>query len=99
MKAVYTQGALSDLDDILSAIKAVNPLAAAAVGNSVRATVARFERWPKSARAVTQWKSGTVRAAPLVRYPYMIFYQIKDERIEVLHIRHTSRAPWKGPIG
>jgi toxin ParE1/3/4 len=98
MKAVYTQGALSDLDNILAGLNSTNPLAAAAVESSVRATVARVQEWPKSARAVTQWK-GNVRAIPLVRYPYMIFYQIKDEWIEVLHIRHTSRAPWKGPLG
>ena len=98
MKAVYTQGALSDLDDILAGLKSVSPLAAAAVESSVRATVTRVQEWPKSAHAVTQWK-GKVRVIPLVRYPYVIFYQIKDEWIQVLHIRHTSRAPWKGPIG
>jgi toxin ParE1/3/4 len=98
MKAVYTRGALSDLDDILAGLKSVNPLAAAAVESSVRATVARVQDWPKSARAVIQW-TGSVRAIPLVRYPYVIFYQIKDECIEVLHVRHTSRAPWRGPIG
>jgi toxin ParE1/3/4 len=99
MKAVYTQGALSDLDGILAGIKSVNPLAAAAVERSITATVDRVAQWPKSARAVTQWKEGNVRAVPLVRYPYLIFYQIKGEWIEVLHIRHTSRAPWRGPIG
>jgi len=46
---------------------------------------------------VRQWKEGNVRAVSLVRYPYLIFYQIKDEWIEVLHVRHTSRASWKGP--
>ncbi len=98
MKAVYTRGALSDLHTILSGLKAVNPLAAAAVEKSVCAAVARVETWPQSARAVTQWK-GTVRALPLVRYPYIIFYQTKSDVIEILHIRHTSRAPWKGPKG
>ena len=99
MKAVYTQGALSDLDDILSGLKSVNPLAAAAVEHSVRATVARVEQWPRSARAVAQWKKGNVRVVPLVRYPYVIFYQVMDEWIEVLHVRHTSRGPWKGALG
>ena len=97
MKAVYTRGALSDLDDILSRLKSINPLPATAVENSICAAVARAGRWPRSARAVTQWKKGNVRVAPLVRYPYLIFYQIKDEWIEVLHVRHTSRASWKGP--
>jgi len=99
MKAIYTRGALADLDEILARLKSVNPLAAAAVERSIRATVARVEKWPRSARAVRQWKKANVRAVPLVRYPYLIFYQIKDEWIEVLHVRHTSRASWKGPAG
>lgn len=96
MKAVYTRGALADLDEILQTLKSKNILAAAAVERSVRGTVARIARWPRSARLVMQW-SERVRAAPLVRYPYVIFYEIKDDRIEILHIRHTARAPWKGP--
>jgi plasmid stabilization system protein ParE len=99
MKAIYTRGALADLDEILARLKSVNPLAAAAVERSIRATVARVEKWPRSARAVSQWKKGNVRAVPLVRYPYLIFYQIKNEWIEVLHVRHMSRASWKGSVG
>jgi plasmid stabilization system protein ParE len=98
MTAVFTQGALADLDEILDWLKSKNPLAAAAVENSIHATVARVAKRPKSARAVTQW-AGHVRAVPLVRYPYIIFYQVADDRIEILHIRHTARAPWKGPTG
>ena len=50
-------------------------------------------------RALYDLEEGNVRAISLVRYPYLIFYQIEDERIEILHIRHSSRAPWEGPIG
>jgi toxin ParE1/3/4 len=98
MKASFTRGALSDLDEILSRLESVNPLAAAAVERKIRAIIACIEEWPTSARAVTQWP-GNVRAAALVRYPYVIFYQIKEDRIEILHVKHTARAPWGGPIG
>jgi len=27
----------------------------------------------------------------LVRYPYLIFYRVKADEIEVLHIRHGAR--------
>jgi plasmid stabilization system protein ParE len=94
MRVVYTQGALSDLEDILGGLNSINPLAAAAVARSIGATVARVGGWPRSARLVAQWKEGNVRAVPLVRYPYVIFYQVKNQRIEILHVRHTSRAPW-----
>jgi plasmid stabilization system protein ParE len=98
MKAVYTRGALADLAEILASLESVNKLAAAAVESSISSAVARVARWPKSARAVTQWGE-RVRAAPLVRYPYVIFYEINADRIDILHIRHTARAPWSGPTG
>jgi plasmid stabilization system protein ParE len=95
MRVSFTQGALSDLDDILARLFSENPIAAAAVERSVLGAVERIQMWPESARAVAQW-GGNVRATPLLRYPYMIFYCIAGETIEILHIRHTSRAPWKG---
>ncbi len=36
------------------------------------------------------------RVVPLIRYPYNIFYRASGDRIDILHIRHTSRRPWEG---
>ena len=36
-----------------------------------------------------------VHVAALVRYPYKIFYRILDDRVKILHIRHTSRPVWE----
>jgi plasmid stabilization system protein ParE len=95
MRVFYTQGALSDLEHILGGLQSINPLAAASVERSISATIIRLANWPRSARMVTQWKEGNLRVVPLVRYPYVIFYQVKKDRIEILHVRHTSRASWK----
>jgi toxin ParE1/3/4 len=38
-----------------------------------------------------------VRSIPLTRYPYRVFYAVRRAGISVLHIRHTSRTPWKDP--
>ena len=35
-----------------------------------------------------------VRALSLVRYPFRIFYRIRDDAVEIMHVRHTSRRPW-----
>jgi toxin ParE1/3/4 len=32
-----------------------------------------------------------VRAAPLGRYPYVIFYRVAGDAIEILYIHHTAR--------
>jgi plasmid stabilization system protein ParE len=31
-----------------------------------------------------------------LRYPYKIFYRLRDDAVEILHIRHTARRAWAG---
>ena len=33
---------------------------------------------------------------PLVRYPFKIFYRVRDDTVRILHIRHASQRPWTG---
>jgi hypothetical protein len=35
-----------------------------------------------------------VHVKVIVDYPYKVFYSIRPEAIEILHVRHASRAPW-----
>jgi plasmid stabilization system protein ParE len=37
-----------------------------------------------------------VRVKFLVRYPYKMFYRVRADGVEIVHIRHTSRRPWVG---
>jgi plasmid stabilization system protein ParE len=37
-----------------------------------------------------------VRVKVVRRYRYKIFYSIGDETVEILHVRHVARRPWKG---
>jgi plasmid stabilization system protein ParE len=30
----------------------------------------------------------------VLRYPYKIFYRLRGDAVEILHIRHTARRPW-----
>jgi len=30
------------------------------------------------------------------RYPYRIFYRIRENEVWIVHVRHTSRRPWRG---
>ncbi|MDZ4225884.1 MAG: hypothetical protein U1C66_00135 [Patescibacteria group bacterium] len=36
-----------------------------------------------------------VRVKMVSRYRYKIFYRISDGCVDILHIRHTSRRPWR----
>ena len=37
-----------------------------------------------------------VRALWLGRYPYLVYYQIRQNEVAIVHIRHAARRPWKG---
>jgi toxin ParE1/3/4 len=92
MKVAYTEAALADLDEIFRYLEYHYPTLVEPLQERIQTVLARLQEWPKSARTVTQ--RADVRVVPLVRYPYLIFYRIKDDTIEIIHIRHTSRRPW-----
>ena len=91
MRVIFTQAALKDLDDILNYLQTNFPTLIEPFERRIQATVARLSKWPESA-PLTVERPG-LRAASLVRYPYRIFYRVSDEMIEIIRIRHTSRAP------
>ncbi|WP_234822266.1 type II toxin-antitoxin system RelE/ParE family toxin [Rhodopseudomonas palustris] len=53
--------------------------------------IARIASAPASAPRVTQRPD--IRSAAVVRYPFRVFYRVQESKIEILHIRHTARAP------
>ncbi len=94
MKAVFSQAALADLDQILVFTAIHYPSLEAKLEQRIRDTVRRIEAWPENARHLTG--SANVRTVQLVRYPFKIFYQVERDCILILHIHHTSRHAWHG---
>lgn len=89
MKVVYTQAALDDLDHILRFIAARFPLAYDGFANRLRSIERRVAQWPYSAREVAERPAGPV--APMVRYPYKIFYRVTTDAVEILHVWHGAQ--------
>ncbi|KIZ41787.1 MULTISPECIES: type II toxin-antitoxin system RelE/ParE family toxin [Rhodopseudomonas] len=89
MKVVYTDQALRDLDAIADWLTAHYPKVAPAVGRRIRSVVAHIARWPASARRSAGRPD--VRVVPLGRYPYLIFYRVTADTVEILHIHHAAR--------
>jgi hypothetical protein len=67
---------------------------AMALETYIRATIARVGLRPESAERLRERPQ--VHVVPLVRYPFKIFYAVRNETASILHIRHTSRRAWVG---
>ena len=89
MKVVFTDEALANLDGILSFIASNYPSIYDAFQSRLRSVVARIGDWPESAQEVAD-RPG-VRVAPLIRYPYKVFYRSIGQVIEILYIHHAAR--------
>jgi toxin ParE1/3/4 len=95
MKLVYSRRALADLDQIKTYYAAYASLAIAeAIGRRLENVVDRICRVPEAAPRVSQ--RSQVRVVAVVRYPFRIFYRVRDDAVDILHIRHTSRRPVQG---
>ena len=93
MKVEYSERAIGDLNKIAADSRAFGEGVAEAVEVRIRDAIAQVAWDPESAHEVAQ-RSG-VHVVPLVKFPFAIFYRILQGRIRILHVRHTSRLPWK----
>jgi plasmid stabilization system protein ParE len=93
MKVEYSNRATADLRKISTDSRVYGESVAAALEARIRQVVAHIAEHPEAGPRV-EARPG-VRAFPLIRYPYRIFYRILPDRIRILDIRHTSRRPWR----
>ena len=61
--------------------------------DAVEAVVARLAQFPLSAQAT---EMPDVRAAPVLRYPYIVFYTAEASDVIIHYVRHAARRrPWE----
>ena len=95
MKLVYSRRALADLNGIATYYAAsASPAIAESIERRLVNVIDRICRAPEAAPRVAQ--RSQVRVVAVVRYPFRIFYRVRDDTIDILHIRHTSRRPSSG---
>src|SRR5258708_206090 len=92
MRLVYSRQALADIDEnptyySTNASSAIAPSLQSRLGD----VFDPIFRLPAPAPRVLQ--RSQVRVVAVVRYPFRIFYRVRDDTIDILHIRHTSRRP------
>jgi plasmid stabilization system protein ParE len=81
----------ADLAEIRRYLINRNPRAAAAVLAAIRGRVAQLVQFPLIGPDTDE---PGVRALPVVRYPYRIYYEVAGDEVRILHIRHTRQQPW-----
>jgi plasmid stabilization system protein ParE len=92
MKLVYSRRALADIDEIATYYSAsASPAIAQSIERRLGDVIDRICRVPEAAPRVSQ--RSRIRVVAVVRYPFRIFYRVRDDTVDILHIRHTSRRP------
>jgi len=92
-RLLFTQKALDDFAEIIGHAAEDDAEAALRFGTALLDHVELLERFPRMGGRVR--KRSSVRK--LLHSPVLVYYQIRDDKrlIEILHLRHGSRRPWR----
>jgi toxin ParE1/3/4 len=92
MRVHYRQQALADLHEIFRYLSQRSPTGARNVLTAISVAIKDVAENPLSAR---QTSDPAVRVKVVRRYLYKIFYSVGEDEVEILHVRHGARRPWK----
>ena len=88
-----TPRARRDRSLIYDRIAEHSPSGARNVVAAIQTTLGIIEQFPGSGRATD---APDIRSLPVPSYPYLVFYRLSGARVDVIHIRHSSRRSWHG---
>lgn len=91
MRVRFTRRAEGDLDSILAYLDERSPSAARSVSAAIGRSISRLADFPLIAPKTSL---PGVRELSLLRYPYKIYYEVEEDDVSILHIRHARRRPW-----
>jgi toxin ParE1/3/4 len=93
MRIRYTKAAFAEREAIFAYLNERSPQTAREVVGLIAQRIAALPEHPFKGHRTDRKGILTLWIAPL---PYRVFYRIDDEDLVVIHIRHTSRRPWRG---
>ena len=91
MRVRFRPRAVRDLFGIAEYLVQESVDGAVAVESAIRSTIRFLADFPEIGRPLTARPD--VRVIPVRRYPYLIFYEVSEDALFILHIRHGAREP------
>ena len=91
MRVIWSPTALRHVTHAYEYLEDFNPYAATALAEALLAAGDSLENFPLRGRRVP----GTDLRELVTAYPYIIRYQIVQDTVRILRIRHTARRPTK----
>ena len=88
MTVRYARRARADIEAIFDYIDRHNKAGARNVVAAIKKTADLLGAYPGAGRATD---IANVRVIPLVTYPYLLYYTIKDDTVVIIHVRHGLR--------
>jgi plasmid stabilization system protein ParE len=92
----HTPRALVELDEVLTYIAERSPQGARRVQARIQAVTNLLGEHPDSGQPTGNPRLRRIVAAP---YPYLIFYEIAEEEVIIIGVRHGARDPTSMPGG
>jgi plasmid stabilization system protein ParE len=89
MKVSYSDQSLAELQTIHRDLMALNPAAAKRFADRIFQVHEQIENFPNGFQEVSG-RPG-IRRAPLVHFPYLVFYRVSTDAAMVLSVRHGAR--------
>jgi toxin ParE1/3/4 len=93
MKARFSKTAVGEINDAIKYLAGRNPTAAVGLSKAIESAVRRLEEHPFSGRAID---SETIRSTGVVKFNYLILYEVKDGELLIHRVRHGARKPLEG---
>jgi plasmid stabilization system protein ParE len=92
MKPIYSRRALADLKKIAAYYATTaSPAIALAIAKHLTDAIGHICLAPDAAPRLAQ--RSDIRVVSIRRYPFRIFYRVRADAVDIVHIRHTSRRP------
>jgi toxin ParE1/3/4 len=90
----FTRPALADLDEILDYISDRSPQGASKVHARIKEILDLLLRHPRVGLQTTDPAIRRINATP---YPYLVFYEVRDDEVIIHAVRHGAREPSSMP--